>query len=98
MLEKQPLSAGRGYAQYILFLSVWFLVFDTADAGERQLCQLEPKDASWHFRTKIPPIDAKCWYDGPRMKPRSELYWAEAPAWNLDGRFKGAPEGWDHKE
>jgi len=51
-----------------------------AVGGEPQLCHLEPVDTGWHYRTKIKPKpEAKCWYEGERMKPRKELYWAEAP-------------------
>jgi len=51
-----------------------------AHGGERMLCHIEPLAAGWHYRTKIPPrYDLKCWFDGPRIKDRGELYWAEAP-------------------
>ena len=93
--------------------AIWFLILDVAGAGERMLCQLEPTGRDWHYRTKIAPLpDSKCWYDGPRMKAREELYWAETPKiqptdavvpttvppWELEPRFRGAPAGWDHKE
>src|SRR5262249_31691542 len=73
-----------------------------AHSGERMLCHLEPKAANWHYRTRIPPLEEeRCWYDGPRMKSRSELYWAEAPArpMQIDGGFEGRwkwadPSGW----
>ena len=79
------------------------LIFAAACA-EKMLCHMEPGGADWHYRTKIPPaMETKCWYDGPRMKPRSELYWAETPRvpplmeiqqpmrvpWEQDERFKG---------
>jgi len=45
------------------------------------LCQPEPGVGNdWHYRTKIAPLPAaRCYYQGERMKPRRELYWAEAP-------------------
>jgi hypothetical protein len=52
-----------------------------AHGAERMLCHLEPLAGDWHYRTKIhPQPDVRCWYDGPRMKSRGELYWAEAPS------------------
>jgi hypothetical protein len=61
--------------------AVAFLVTTTApSAGEKQLCNLKPLSAEgWHYRTKINGRPQRCWYVGDRMKPRSELYWAEAP-------------------
>jgi hypothetical protein len=51
-----------------------------AHGAERILCHLEPLTPDWHYRTQISPQpNVRCWYDGPRMKPRAELYWAEAP-------------------
>src|SRR5262245_50341819 len=85
-----------------------------AHGGEQQLCQLEPQAlGEWHYRTKVGGRPEKCFYEGPRMKPRSELYWAETPA--IPGHtpaMKISPsirppwaeegrfkgEGWDHKE
>ena len=50
-------------------------------AQTKQLCQLEPRaDSGWHYRTKVNGRPEKCWYEGERMKPRNELYWAETPA------------------
>jgi hypothetical protein len=71
-------------------------------AGELMVCQLE-SHPGWHYRTKVGNRPEQCWYDGPRMKPRKELYWAETPdippmleikepmrfPWELEGRFKG---------
>src|SRR5262245_6271832 len=84
--------------------------------GEKMMCSLEPQSrGEWHYRTKIPPLqEERCYYLGPRMKPRSELYWGEAPAiapasvmapepepprWEQEHRFHpGASPGWNHKE
>jgi hypothetical protein len=55
-----------------------------------------PQD--WAYRT----IDGKkCWYQGPRMLPKDRLQWQAPPmepTWNLDGRYHGAKDGWEHKE
>jgi hypothetical protein len=94
----------------IIATAVAIIVFvTTAHGGERMICHLEPMGESWHYRTKIAPqSDVRCWYDGPRMKPRSELYWAEAPTIpsmtimtpepEFILRWRGHPQGWDHKE
>jgi hypothetical protein len=48
--------------------------------SEQQICQLEPQSlGDWHYRTKVGGRSERCYYVGPRMKPRKELYWAEAP-------------------
>ena len=68
---------------WMITLLVWLmLMMGVAHSGERIMCHLEPADSGgWHYRTKIPPLmDHQCWYFGPRMKPRRELYWAEAPS------------------
>src|SRR5262245_54949299 len=82
----------------------------SARGGERMLCHLEPADADgWHYRTKIGGRPEQCWYQGERMKPRSELYWAETPKVpppmsvttpepEFILRWRGHPQGWDHKE
>jgi hypothetical protein len=63
--------------KYIAWL---MLLTGMAYADERQLCNLEPMSAEgWHYRTKIDGRLERCWYVGERMKPRRELYWAEAP-------------------
>src|SRR5262245_57344050 len=64
--------------------SIWLLTILFSSGGicaERQLCHVERGHGpDWHYRTQIPPLmEAKCWYVGPRMKPRNELYWAETP-------------------
>jgi hypothetical protein len=67
----------------IITLITWLaLLTGMAYGGERTMCHFEPADAGgWHYRTKVPPLmDAQCWYLGERMKPRRELYWAEAPS------------------
>lgn len=71
--------------------------------GERMICQLEPQNDNWHYRTKVGGRAEKCWYEGQRMKPRNELYWAEAPEvapMEVDRPpwARGAKPGWDHKE
>src|SRR5215475_454991 len=68
-------------ARNAILIAVCF-VSNSGLAGEKQLCQLVPADLrGWHYRTKVPPLmDQQCWYEGEPMKPRRELYWAEAPA------------------
>jgi hypothetical protein len=82
-----------------------------AYAGEKMICNLEPTNdaAGWHYRTKIGGRDDRCFYIGPRMKPRSELFWAEAPAiapsevpsdrppWAIEYRWRD-PNGQTHGE
>jgi hypothetical protein len=64
-----------------IVIIVGALLIRTSYSGERMLCHIEPLSESWHYRTKIPPLEKdRCWYDGPRMKARSELYWAEMPS------------------
>jgi DNA-binding XRE family transcriptional regulator len=51
-----------------------------AMAGELLECLAEPLGQGWHYRTKVPGFNGnvrgdRCWYDGPAMKPRAELYW-----------------------
>ena len=38
-------------------------------------CSLEPLGADWSYRTKVEGRSERCWYHGPKMKPRSELRW-----------------------
>jgi hypothetical protein len=46
-----------------------------------ELCFLAPQGiGEWHYRTKVGGRPERCYYEGTRMKPRRELYWAEAPA------------------
>ena len=85
----------------LLALSFMFsALIKYAHGGDKQLCQMEPLGplSGWHYRTKVNGKAWKCWYEGPRMKPRSELYWAEAPVapsiiehvpWQLEPRFQG---------
>jgi len=80
----------------LLFVPLWFVALDMADAGDKQLCQLTPgTQGEWHYRTKVNGKTWRCYYEGERMKPREELYWAEAPAapsepkWQLEQRWKG---------
>jgi len=62
-------------------IAMMFAVIRYAQGGEKMLCHLEPLSPDWHYRTRIRPRpDLKCWYLGPLMKPRAELYWAEAPS------------------
>jgi hypothetical protein len=52
----------------------------TTEARGAELCFLAPQGiGEWHYRTKIGGRPERCWYIGERMKPRSELYWAEIP-------------------
>lgn len=97
-----------------LLLAISFTVFGIlrAHGGERMICQLGSKGDGWHYRTRVGGRVERCWYLGARMKPRSELYWAEVPAvapgdepaWHLIERWKGeyqkggAAPGWQHKE
>jgi len=93
-----------------LILSVVFASFAIvryAHGGEKQLCHLEPSNPSWSYRTKVDGRSDKCWYEGAKMKPRRELYWAESPGvapiddsvWQLHDRWRGSTGGgWDHKE
>jgi hypothetical protein len=79
------------------------LAMMTFARSEPQLCQLERGSGDgWHYRTAIAPnAGAKCWYVGPRMKSRAELYWAEAPAipmLQVDRPPWADPKGWEHKE
>jgi hypothetical protein len=68
-------------ALVLAITSIALALIRHAHGGERMLCHLEPLAGDWHYRTKIhPQPEIKCWYDGPRMKPRGELYWAEAPS------------------
>lgn len=70
-------------------VATFLIVFEPkiARAGERLECFAEPLGKDWHYRTKVPGFAGdvrgdRCWYDGPSMKPRSELYWPaeqEAP-------------------
>jgi len=70
------------------------LIVRYARGGDKQLCHLEPGlTDGWHYRTKIPPLlDQRCYYQGTRMKPRSELYWAGAPTipppMSVEGEFE----------
>jgi hypothetical protein len=87
---------------YALVIALLFaLVITKARGGEQQMCQLERGvGGGWHFRTKVGPHAGRCWYLGERMKPRSELYWAEVPArptvnhlpWTLELRYRGGGE------
>ena len=97
----------RAVLLFLVAMSLAFAIRTTlrvASGGEKQLCQMEPKNADWHYRTKVDGVETRCWYDGPRMKPRDELYWAETPRnptpameirepmrlpWEHDERFKG---------
>ena len=67
-------------AAIALLVCLFMLLLDVAGAGEKQLCQLEPgANGEWHYRTKVDGKAWRCYYQGARMKPRDELYWAEAP-------------------
>ncbi len=64
-----------------IVVSLFGLYVRNAHGGELMICHLQPNDAGgWHYRTKVGGRRDQCWYQGPDMKPRRELYWAEAPA------------------
>src|SRR5262245_23151759 len=64
-----------------IVVTLMILAVPKAHGGEKMLCNLAPQGVGeWHYRTKIGGRREQCWYIGERMKPRSELYWAEAPA------------------
>jgi len=63
-----------------IVVSTFALYVRNAHGAERMICHLQPGDAGgWHYRTKVGGRPQQCWYYGPDMKPRRELYWAEAP-------------------
>jgi hypothetical protein len=63
-----------------IVVSLFGLFIRSAHGGELMICHLQPGDAGgWHYRTKVGGRPQQCWYQGPDMKPRRELYWAEAP-------------------
>lgn len=58
------------------------LAYRISLGGELMACSAEPSGQDWHYRTKVPGYVGdvrgdRCWYDGPVMKPREELYWPE---------------------
>lgn len=64
-----------------IVVSLAGLLIRNAHGGELMICHLQPNDAGgWHYRTKVRGRREQCWYQGREMKPRRELYWAEAPA------------------
>jgi hypothetical protein len=77
-------------------------LIQNAHGGEKQLCHVEPgTQGEWHYRTNIDGKSRRCYYEGERMKPRSELYWAEIPStpssvdhlpWQLELRWQGEVE------
>jgi len=104
------LTVASVLALAIVFALSAAIVFVSAARGsEQQLCHLEPMASDgWHYRTKIDGRAERCWYQGERMKPRRELYWAETPSMppmtitapepEFILRWRGHPAGWDHKE
>lgn len=88
-----------------------------ARSGERLPCFAEPQGRDWHYRTKVPGFNGdvrgdRCWFNGPSMKPRDELYWPSPPApeplplnvgepmqlpWPVEYRWID-PKGWTHQE
>jgi hypothetical protein len=106
------ISAGLAAVCVLMWV---ILLSHTAHGGERLQCSAQPTDESgWHYRTKVPGYsgdvrDDRCWYIGPAMKPRNELYWPSSPQpmtitdpmrapWELEHRWRGATPGWEHKE
>lgn len=83
-----------------------------ARGGERVACEAKPGAGDgWHYRTKIPGYgvgirDDKCWYVGPSMKARDELYWTDPkpaavsvqPLSEFENRWRGMIGGGDQKE
>jgi len=82
-----------------------------AGGGERVACEPQPlrgDGKEWSYRTKVGGRLDQCWYIGRPMNPRSELYWEEQQQplppvvtplpGEFEMRFRGHPEGWDHKE
>ena len=60
------------------------LLSTSAVAGERVACQSEVMrdpgdDTRLSYRTKVDGRPERCFYLGPPMKPRSELYWEHRP-------------------
>lgn len=119
------MSAARRYmfelllAFTIAFLAMFALRVTGVCAGERLQCFAEPLGKDWHYRTKVPGFKGdvrgdRCWYNGPRMKPREELYWpsdetvvpmiitdpdpAKMPAPWELEQRWIDPSGWSHKE
>jgi hypothetical protein len=69
-----------------------------AHGDHKQLCQIQPGREGWHYRTKVDGKSWRCYYQGERMKPRDQLYWAETPMapsiiehlpWQLEPRWHG---------
>jgi hypothetical protein len=92
-----------------LLASSLLLELAGADAGERTRCSIAQMGSDWHYRTRIPGPEGdvkgdKCWYQGPAMKPRDELYWEPAAtektdqATEFERQRRERLKGWDHKE
>ena len=89
-----------------LLASSLLLELAGADAGERIRCSVTPAGADWNYRTRIPGSEGgvKCWYQGPAMKPRDELYWQPSATEKTDKATEFERpgreylKGWDHKE
>jgi hypothetical protein len=73
------------------FLVAALLAPATALCAERLACEARVPDedrTQWSWRTKVQGGDypeQRCWYRGPRMKPRDELYWPPAPSAGQSG-------------
>src|SRR5262245_41372656 len=100
MNEDARLNVLVGLALMLAIVAMLVALIQNAHGGEKQLCQMEPGGpvGEWHDRTKINNKPWKCWYEGPRMKPRNELYWAEIPTipplienipWQMEPRWQG---------
>jgi hypothetical protein len=67
-------------ALLISLVAIFTAIAYRAWGGERVECEIQPVTGDgreWHYRTKVGGRPEQCWYPGERMKPRSELYWAE---------------------
>jgi hypothetical protein len=53
----------------------FMMVIVAAYSGELLDCSTEPSDQKLSYRTGVDGNPARCWYAGPKMKPRAELRW-----------------------
>lgn len=98
--------------RFLIALVAWLILIEPVSAGERLQCNAEPVGAGY-YRTKVDGHAERCYYDGPRMKDRDELFWpappmqvspADKPTWDMIERWRGeyqrggASPGWQHKE
>ena len=103
MNEDARLNILVGLTLMLAIVFVLVAMIQHAHGGEKQLCQMERGvQGEWHYRTKVNGKPWKCYYEGERMKPRAELYWAEVPTvphiiehlpWQLEPRYQGREDG-----